>query len=159
MRPDRAGRLSPSSVFCLSFAVALWARSNRSASCLFAVFFLIPGRSPFFLRFRPLRLLDDKPNTLVQHQHSRSSNSGGCFTLSNTRLSNKWSMEYLGASKPTPPAMALIACIGLPVHSEQDITSAPAVEGLARPRNSRRQSSISSIWSSHLTLLHSRRHE
>jgi hypothetical protein len=174
--PDREDRLScllyclspiersASCLFsCYAFAAAMRPdRKDRLSPYLFVVFFFLPGRSPFFLRLRPLRLLDDKPNILVQHHQSRSSNSGGCFTLSNTRLSIKWSMEYLDSFKPTPPAMALIACNGLPMHSESDIPSAPAVNGLARPRSfpqTIRQSSNSRIWSSHLTLLHSRRHD
>lgn len=55
--PGRADRLVAS-----FFVMALCARSNRSASCLFIACFFPPGRSPFFLRFRPLRLLDEPAN-------------------------------------------------------------------------------------------------
>jgi hypothetical protein len=95
------------------------------------------------------------PTTLVQWQHPRGSNSGG-HSSPKYACSSSGSMEYLGTSKPTPPAVTQTACTGPPVHSAHEIPSAPAVR---RQPPSSRQSSNSSIWSSHLKLFNSRRHD
>jgi hypothetical protein len=128
------------------------ARSTRSATCLYIIAPCSRGapRSPWTSG------LYDYWTTAkhhVQRQHSHSSRS--CLPP-RYACSSSVSMEYLGTSKLTPPAVTQTACTGLPVHSASEIPSAPAVR---RQTPSYRQSSNSSIWSSHLTLLHSRRHD
>ncbi|KAM0701349.1 hypothetical protein Q7P35_011710 [Cladosporium inversicolor] len=94
-----------------------------------------------------------QPSTLVQEQHSRSSNSGGWFT-------NPTTIEYLGASKPTPPAVTQRHAPGYRcIQHKKSPPAMAVVNGLARPRTSYRQLSNFSIWSSHLTLSYSRRHD
>lgn len=65
----------------------------------FFAFLFLPGRSPFYLRFRPLRLLDDS-------QLSSFKGSIPAAPILEADPTNPTTMEYLGASRPTPPAVA-----------------------------------------------------